>query len=121
YPVSYSYPKLLPYAAALLALWWYAAKPTRLRLALLGILIGVAFLFRHDHGVLLGAGAAAGLVALDGISSVRTIAELAAIALIVVSPYLVWVQAYEGLVTYFGGGVAYSERESLKARWTPPK
>jgi hypothetical protein len=120
YPISYSYPKLLPYAATLLVLWWYAARPTRLRLALLGASIGVAFLFRHDHGVLLGAGVASGLVALDGTRSPRTIGQVAAIALIVVSPYLLWVQAYEGLITYFRDGVAYSERESSKARWTPP-
>ena len=26
YPISYSYPKLLPYAVTLLALWWYAME-----------------------------------------------------------------------------------------------
>ena len=55
YPRSYSYPKLLAYAIATRAMLAAAESPTGLRIALMAMVSVVAFLFRHDHGVYIGA------------------------------------------------------------------
>jgi hypothetical protein len=127
YPVSYSYPKLLPYAIALAAAWAYGVRPSLPRLAALAAAVVCGFLFRHDHGVILGAGAAAGVgadaVARHGFSrpSLVEVGRFTGIALLLVAPYLVWVQVYEGLGTYVSDGIAFSGREAEKATWgTPP-
>jgi hypothetical protein len=130
HPVSYSYPKLLPYAVALAAAWVYGVKPSLPRLAVLAAAVVCAFLFRHDHGVILGAGAAAGVAASvdanaaarHGLSrrSLTEVARFAGIALLLVAPYLLWVQIYEGLATYVSDGIAFSQREAEKATWGRP-
>jgi len=122
YPVSYSYPKVLPYAAALAAAALYADKPDRLRLGLLAAAVVFGFLLRHDHGMILGVGAAAAVVARHW--PLRTaavpLARLVAIGVLLAAPYLVWVQMYEGLGTYIRGGIDLSRREASKAVWDPP-
>ena len=54
-PRHYNYPKLVLYAAAITAAWAYVDRPTHVRLAALGAIVGIGFLFRHDHLVYLGA------------------------------------------------------------------
>ena len=53
FPVSYAYPKLLLYALWFVAAFHYGAKPTWPGTIGLAAVIAVAFLFRHDHGVVL--------------------------------------------------------------------
>ena len=120
HPVSYSYPKLLPYAATFLAAWWYGTRPGMLSIVVLAASVAVAFLFRHDHGVILGAAAAAALVALHGRTARRTIPVFAAAVVLLAAPYLVWVQAHWGVAEYVRDGIAFSRREADKATWTPP-
>lgn len=123
YPVSYSYPKLLPYAATLAAAWTYAIQPTLPRLTVLAVAVVLAFLLRHDHGVILGAGALAAIMARHGFSRGALVdaRRFAGVAVLLVAPYLIWVQAYEGLGTYVSDGIAFSQREAEKATWgTPP-
>jgi hypothetical protein len=123
YPVSYSYPKLLAPALGFAAACWYCAKPDTVRTVLLSAAIAVAFLLRHDLGVFLGVSVMAMVVAYHGVSraALITSARTAAIALLIVSPYLVWVQAYEGVGAYVREGVVFSQREAERANWwTPP-
>src|SRR5688572_2301037 len=123
YPVTYSYPKLLAPALGFAAACWYCAKPDRVRVALLAASIAVAFLLRHDLGVFLGVSVVAMMVAYHGLSRpmLVSVARVAAIAVLLVAPYLVWVQVYEGLATYVREGVVFSEREADRANWwTPP-
>ena len=49
-PIFYNYPKLLAYAVALPAIWWYIGRPRRVPLFLVALAGGIAFLLRHDHG-----------------------------------------------------------------------
>src|SRR4030095_501347 len=86
YPVSYAYPKLLTYAAALLAATAYAAVPRASRAVWLGAVIGLSFLFRHDHGLVILGAAAIFMLARHGISiaAVRRLAIVTAVALLVV-------------------------------------
>lgn len=122
YPVSYSYPKLLAYAATFVAAWSYAAKPGWVRMTLLAAAVVIAFLFRHDHGLILGFGAAAVVAVRHW--PLRTAAVAVAwfllLGLLLASPYLIWVHVNEGLGFYFGNGIAMSRREATKAIWKPP-
>lgn len=122
YPASYSYPKLLPYAAALAAAWVYARRPTQPRLIAVGAIVAAAFLLRHDHGVILGSGALAAVAARHGVSrqASTAFAGCLAAALVVASPYLVWIQMQEGIGAYFRDGAAFSKREAEKATWERP-
>jgi hypothetical protein len=52
YPVSYSFPKLIAPALACAMAWAYVARPSSMRLALLGLAVAVSFLLRHDLGLL---------------------------------------------------------------------
>ena len=117
YPVSYSYPKLLVYAFAFAAALFYAQQPSPARLTLLALSVVMAFLFRHDHGVFLGAGSLVLLAARHGLTreAVRTAGLLATAVLLWASPYVIWVQAYEGLDVYVADGVAFSRREAERS------
>jgi hypothetical protein len=122
YPVTYSYPKLLAPALGFAAASWYCAKPDRVRAVLLAASIAVAFLLRHDLGVGLGVSVVAMMVAYHGLSRPMLVsaARVVAIAVVIVAPYLVWVQVYEGLATYVREGVVFSEREAQRANWWSP-
>ena len=122
YPYSYSYPKLLLYAITLTLAWVYFSQPSWLRLIALAASLAAAFLFRHDHGLLLAVGVAAAFVAWQGISmpGLLRLAAAAGVALALVAPYLAWVHQHEGLKTYFGDGITFSRRESERSSWTPP-
>lgn len=122
YPASYSYPKLLPYAAALAAVWAYARRPTRPRLFATGAIVAAAFLLRHDHGLIVAAGTIAALAARQGVSrhTATAFAGCLVAALVVAGPYLAWVQAHEGLGVYLRDGAAFSAREAEKATWGRP-
>ena len=91
-PRTYSYPKIVLYAAALLALWRYIDSPSNRRAAVAAMVVGVGFYLRHDHGLYLAI-IAAGVVALrharDGGSLViRRLAAFASICGLMVAPYL---------------------------------
>ncbi|MEQ1572686.1 MAG: hypothetical protein ABL993_00435 [Vicinamibacterales bacterium] len=116
FPRSYGYPKLLLYAAGFAVYGWYLARPDGRRLAAMAGFAAVAFLFRHDHGVYLGGGAClAALLAPDtGLwrARVHRAAICAGTFGLFLLPYLLYVQAYEGLGAYLGTGIAFSTREA---------
>ena len=119
YPVSYAYPKLLAPSAALVAAGWYGVNATMPRAVLLGCAIACAFLLRHDLGVIVGAGVFAAIAARHGLApeSGAAAGRVIGIALLLVTPYLLWVQVYEGVVKYTTDGVAFSWREASRATW----
>ena len=53
-PRTYSYPKLVVYAAGILLLWRYVDRPSNRRAVELGLATALAFYLRHDHGLYLG-------------------------------------------------------------------
>lgn len=129
YPFSYSYPKLLLYAATFAAAWWYFAAPASgrswlaaVRPLVLGASIAVAFLFRHDHGIFLALGTAAAFAAWRGVSvvGVLRLASVAGVALVLTAPYFYWIHRHEGLGTYVGDGLEFSRRESERSTWALP-
>ena len=119
-PRTYGYPKIVLYAAAILALWMYVDRPSRRRLALLGAIVGVGFYLRHDHGLYLGV-VAAGMVILrhtgDWAVGLRRLATLAALCALAIAPYLIYAQFQMGVVSYVNDIRAIAEREHHQNRF----
>jgi len=115
FPRTYSYPKLLLYAAAFLLFDRYVERPTRGRFAAMVTLVAVAFLVRHDHGVFLcigGSLTAALASAGDGAVRVKRAATFIAYVAVLLLPYFVYVHAAEGLWLYIRTAIAFSRREA---------
>ena len=112
-PRFYNFSKLLAYALAIPAIWWYLDDPSRRRLVVIALAGAVAFLLRHDHGVYVGL-AAIVAVALAYQPDVRAIARevalLGALTLAIVSPYLLFVQAHGGVVPYVTSFMRYANQ-----------
>jgi len=119
FPVSYSYPKLLTTALGFLSGWIYAVGPTRVRATVLAVSIIVAFLFRHDLGIIQAIGVMALMVGCHGVSrdAFIGVCRVAVLSLVVLTPYLVWVQMHEGVPTYVKDGIAFWTREAQRANW----
>ena len=113
FPRTYSYPKVVAYAVAFWLYGWYLSAPGTGRLVAMAAGVAMAFMFRHDHGVFLGIGAALTIL----LGSPRRMFDLAAfagIALLLVLPYLLYVQVNGGLLLYFRNGVEFSQREASR-------
>ena len=114
-PRSYSYPKILLYGLAACAVVAVAAAPVRRRIMLAGALAAVAFLFRHDHGLYIGVPCAVAVVLSrlpDWRAAFRGVCLFAATAGLLLAPWAVFVQRYEGLAGYFRSGLYFSAREA---------
>jgi hypothetical protein len=115
FPRTYGYPKILIYATTIWLFGRYAARPSATWRWAIVALVGVAFLFRHDHGLFVFAG---GLLAVllapaDG-AGVRRSLTFAAASIAVVLPYLLFVQVQTGLWPYLRTGIEFSQREAAR-------
>jgi len=116
FPRSYSYPKVLMYAAAGWTLVKLAERATIGRMVVMAAVIAVAFLFRHDHGLFTGL-AAVVVLAVGGrgepLSTVaRRIGTLTAMTAALLLPWILFIAMNGGLVAYFQGGIEYSLDEA---------
>jgi hypothetical protein len=118
-PRAYGYPKILLYAAALLGVGAYARRKRPLYAAGLGMLTGVAFLMRHDHGVFIGLACLATIVAVHMGSRASGVVRASAVFLVAaaacVLPFLVLVQGSIGLAEYVREGMAFSRIEAARS------
>ena len=108
-PRLYNYPKVFFYVAAVVVAWRYATRPDRRGLIALAVVTVVAFLFRHDHGVYIGIATLALLAILHWPQPrqlVITVAEYSGITLVLMLPFLAFVQMTFGLVRYAGNVAA---------------
>ena len=100
----YVYPKLFLYPLVLAVAWRYLARPNRWRLLEMAFVIALAFLFRHDHGVYATVGVTAAIVLSTGFSRfgdmARSLATVAGLVVLLLSPWLAWIAATEGLLAY---------------------
>ncbi len=116
-PRFYNYPKVLVYAVAIPLLWRYADRPgTHLRIWL-AVLTVIAFLFRHDHGALVGIAAAVLMLSIRELRLAERVRHLAIYGLLVlalVAPYLVFIQINGGLLSYFRQASAWAERDRAR-------
>jgi hypothetical protein len=104
FPRAYSYPKVLMTAGGIWLICRFVRRPTTARQMMMAAGVAIAFLFRHDLGVFVGAGGlvASALVAPEtgwGERGRRGVAFLAMVAAMVI-PYLVYVQLTDGLRNY---------------------
>jgi len=97
----YSYHKVALYPVALATLWWYADRPALRRGIGLGLLVSVALLTRHDHGLYVGLAVLTAVAVAKGRESFATLAVVSVSALLPLMPWLVVVGSREGLVDYF--------------------
>jgi hypothetical protein len=113
-PRSYSYPKMVLYGLAGCLIVTIAAHATRARLFAAAGLTAIAFLMRHDHGLFIGVACAAAIVlgAPGPADAARRFGIFATAVAVVLAPWALWVQYYQGLVPYFEMGIAVSRREA---------
>jgi hypothetical protein len=120
-PVTNAYPKVLPYVLAFGAAWLYAQKPGRGLLWLLAAAVVFGGLLRHDHAIVLGAGAAAAVFVAhrNTVPGTRAVAHLALAGTALVAPYIIWVQRYEGVANYVAANMDAAGSEGRNAVWSP--
>jgi hypothetical protein len=120
-PRFYNFPKLLAYAIAIPAFWWYLDRPGRNRLAAIAAACAVAFLLRHDHGLYVGL---SGVVAIglaherDARRVAREALLLGALTLAMLSPYLLFIQLHRGVIPYFESFVRYANQISERTAFS---
>ncbi len=125
YPRLYHYPKIFFYVFALLLLWQYIDRPSRRNVLLVAWCTALAFLFRHDHGVYIGAAALAAFIARHWTSNRRLLLEHGALyavgAATPLIPFLMFLQVNGGISAYFREGWAFSlgERDRSMADLPP--
>jgi hypothetical protein len=122
-PVTYSYPKVLPYAVAFGAAWLYAQKPNAWRIWLLAATVVFGGLLRHDHAVLLGVGAIVAVLATHGPTreGATALGRLVLAGAVLSAPYTIWVQRYEGVGNYLASNIEVGRLEAHRSAWSPPE
>jgi hypothetical protein len=120
----YNYPKIVLYAAGLALAWAYVDKPGRARLAALGALVGIGFLFRHDNLMYLGALSVMTIAFVhhgsvrDGL---RAAAGLCGAAAIFIVPFLVFLALSGGIGEYFRAALVYVTRDAQRTSFSLPR
>jgi len=118
YPRFYNYPKLLAYATAIPVLWWFANRPSAWPRAVAALVTVIWFLFRHDHGVFIALATATMLAVLPQLAwreRLRHAVLYGALALVMLAPYLVFIQMNGGVVAYFQQASAWAEKDRARA------
>jgi hypothetical protein len=122
YPRLYSYPKILVPALTMWLLVRHMRQPSQRGLVHLAVAAVVSFLLRHDLGVMAGMAIVIALLCGDGPirQRVRHAASFVAIGALLVAPYLMFVQATEGLVEHLRVGAEFSRAEEHQLLWPGP-
>lgn len=122
-PRLYNYPKLLVPVLTLWLLQRYAEDRTSTRRIAIGVGLAAAILFRHDLGLY------ASVVALATVAithrdsphhALRALVMVGASTLLVLAPYLIYVQWSEGLVEHVRRGIEFSKGESHQLQYPWP-
>jgi hypothetical protein len=121
-PALYNYPKIIVYVLAVAAMLGYARRPTNLRLVMLGLVVAMATLFRHDHGVYLAIASAALVLLMHGRYALPPMAVLAATCALTLVPGMVLAQIDGGLLKYLRESLELSRQEAgrttnSRVRW----
>jgi hypothetical protein len=123
FPRTYSYPKVLAYAAGFLAMWRYVERPSPGRLVQLSLVVIGSFLLRYDHGIYLGVGAIVTVASMSYAAGVpeltRRSATFAGVTLAFLSPYLAYVSYYDGLWRHVQRGIELQVVEGARGRALP--
>jgi hypothetical protein len=122
YPRTYSYPKMVLYAASAVAFLWYSRRPSLTRIVGLAAVAACAALVRHDHGLYIGI-ASVVAVALspmpsDGYRGGASVAILAAAVFVFMLPYFLYLHTAEGIIPHLQRGAAFAALEVPRQRLT---
>lgn len=115
FPRLYSYPKVLVPTVALLILLAYTRRPTRRTLAVLSLWTVIAFLLRHDLGLVAGVATTLGVLLThdrDWPKALRAAGTFIVFGLVFVAPYLILVQATEGLAEHVRAGIEFGKSDA---------
>jgi hypothetical protein len=116
YPRTYAYPKLLPYAVGALAMLAVARNPSRRHVLLMGALVAVAFLLRHDHGLYIGIAGAVCVAVASHTEGWRVMARRVALltgsAAAFLLPWILFVALNGGLGGYFQTAMEFARAEA---------
>jgi hypothetical protein len=108
----YSYPKIFVYPLGLWLAWRYIDRPSRWRAVMLAAGVAVAWGYRHDHGAYMAVGASAAVVAAHWRQGPRAVAlslcQVGIATIAVLSPYLLLIQAREGVFSYFQERIGFA-------------
>ncbi|HEY1303467.1 MAG TPA: hypothetical protein VGF24_07970 [Vicinamibacterales bacterium] len=111
-PTLYNYPKVLLISAAGLVIAAYARRATLTMVCVGAVLTAIAFLFRHDYAVYAAVGILLGYLASgQWRRAIRHGVVYAALTTLLLTPSLVYVIRYAGLVQYVRDSVEVSRRE----------
>jgi hypothetical protein len=117
YPRLYNATKVIVPVVAIWLAWRYADVPNRGRLVALALWTAVAFLLRHDYLVYVAAGYVV-LLAMCHASAPRALgAHLVgylALSLLCVTPWLVYVQLFQGVSEYFASALRFVAAEGRR-------
>lgn len=117
-PVLFAYPKLLIYPVLLALCLAYSRTPTRPRLALLAGWVAATFLIRHDQGLyasIAGVIVIASVHQADGLRvALGRAGSFLLACLLLLTPFVVYVQAVTGLTAYFTLGIEMSRLEAKR-------
>ncbi len=117
YPRTFGYPKILLYSIAALVIMVLARRVTARSLLAAAAMTAVAFLFRHDHGVFIGLASLTATMVGTQREGWRTAigrsASLVAAVVLLLLPWLLFVQVHQGLIAYIASGISASEGEAV--------
>ena len=116
-PRLYNATKVIVPVIAIWLAWRYADNPRPRRLVALAVWTAVAFLLRHDYLLYIAVGNVVLLAACHGRvprDAARQLVAYAALSLLLVLPWLLYVQAYEGLPEYFASALRFTAAEGRR-------
>ena len=118
-PTLYNYPKVLLISAAGLVIAAYARRATVTIVCVGAVLTAIAFLFRHDYAVYVAVGILLGYLASGRWRhGIRHGVIYAALTTLLLTPSLVYVVRYAGLVHYVRDSIEVSRREAERVPQT---
>ena len=122
FPRLYNSTKVIVPVVAIWLAWRYADSPRRGRLFALAMWSAVAFLLRHDYLAYVLVGNLALLACCHAHlprDAVQRLSVYLALTLLLISPWLLYVQAYEGVPTYFASAVRFTAAEGRRTATGP--
>lgn len=116
YPRLYNATKVIVPVVAIWLAWRYADAPRRGRLFALAAWTAIAFLLRHDYFVYVTLGNIVLLATSDGppLQSVTRVGRYFALSLLLMLPWLLYVQMSEGLPAYFSSALEFTAVEGRR-------
>lgn len=123
-PRLYNHAKVLLFACGIWAAWRYTDQPRRGRLVIIAAIIASGFLVRHDYAIYLGILGAVS-VALTHRSAValaaRRTAALTGITLLLLLPFLLFLQLSGGALTYFRQSLEFARADTARTSFHFPQ